>query len=150
MVSLVVKPLYSKRMTGRFDMLESLAWALRENRQKLRNSDIVIVSTKFLSNAQGRIVKMGDIRPSRQGQELSKKFQIAPELAEAIIRESDEILGGIAGFVMTTSDNIMAPNAGIDRSNAGQGTLVLYPTDPYESAEELRRRIFLRYQVHVG
>lgn len=149
-VSLVVKPLCTKKRTGRFDIFESLVRALQENRQKLRDGDILVVSTKFLSNAQGRILRVRNIRTSGRGYDLSKKFQIGPKLAEVILRESDDILGGIAGFVMTSADNIMAPNAGIDRSNAGKGALVLYPADPYVSAEQLRRKIFLRFQVHAG
>ena len=44
-----------------------------------------------------------------------------PKIAEVILRESDVIFGGISGFVITSSDNIMAPNAGIDKSNAKKG-----------------------------
>jgi len=40
-----------------------------------------------------------------------------------IIRESDKIFGGIGGFVITSADNIMAPNAGIDKSNAKRSTV---------------------------
>ena len=45
---------------------------------------------------------------------LSREFSINKKLSEAIIRESDMIFGGVSGFVITSADNIMAPNAGID------------------------------------
>jgi F420-0:gamma-glutamyl ligase len=67
-----------------------------------------------------------------------------------MIRESDFIFGGITGFVITSSDNIMAPNAGIDKSNAKNGMLILYPNEPYRTAEELRRKIFLKSSIHTG
>ena len=73
-----------------------------------------------------------------------------PQFAEVIIRESDKIFGGISGFVISSSDNILAPNAGIDKSNAKKGKVILYPNDPYLVAEQLRRKIFLKYLVHVG
>ncbi len=73
-----------------------------------------------------------------------------PKIAEVIIRESDVIFGGISGFVITSSDNIMAPNAGIDKSNAKKGKVILYPEDPYLVAEQIRRKIFLKHLVHVG
>ncbi|HXV38624.1 MAG TPA: coenzyme F420-0:L-glutamate ligase, partial [Nitrosopumilaceae archaeon] len=57
---------------------------------------------------------------------------------------------GVPGFVITSSDNILAPNAGIDKSNAPKGKLILYPTDVYQIAEQLRRKFFLRFHVHVG
>jgi F420-0:gamma-glutamyl ligase len=73
-----------------------------------------------------------------------------PEFAEVIIRESDKIFGGISGFVISSSDNILAPNAGIDKSNTKKGKVILYPNDPYLVAEQLRRKILLKYLVHVG
>jgi len=72
------------------------------------------------------------------------------KIAEIILRESDTIFGGIPGFVITSSDNIMAPNAGIDKSNTQSGTVVLYPNEPYLVAEHLRRKFMLRHNAHVG
>ena len=66
-----------------------------------------------------------------------------------IIRESDIIFGGVSGFVITSSDNIMAPNAGIDKSNS-QGKLILYPDEPYLIAEQIKRKFFLDYGIHIG
>ena len=43
----------------------------------------------------------------------------------------------------------MAPNAGIDKSNS-QGKLILYPNDPYQVAEQIKRKFFLDYNLHVG
>ncbi|MBT8243568.1 MAG: coenzyme F420-0:L-glutamate ligase, partial [Nitrosopumilus sp.] len=62
----------------------------------------------------------------------------------------DKIFGGIGGFVITSSDNILAPNAGIDKSNARKGRAILYPSNPYQTAEEIRRKIFLKFFIHVG
>jgi F420-0:gamma-glutamyl ligase len=44
----------------------------------------------------------------------------------------------------------MAPNAGIDKSNAKKGKAILYPTNPYLIAEQIRRKIFLKSLIHVG
>lgn len=88
--------------------------------------------------------------PSPEAERVASRFQIKPKIAEVILRESDAIFGGIPGFVITSSDYIMAPNAGIDKSNAKKGSVILYPTDPYVVAEQLRRKFLLIYQVHVG
>ena len=61
---------------------------------------------------------------------------------EIVLRESDKILGGVAGFVMSTTNGILAPNAGIDRSNSKETKIVLYPNEPYKFAEELKRKIY--------
>ncbi len=89
------------------------------------------------------------IKPSKKANELTKKFSINKELSEVIIRESDFVFGGVTGFVITSSDNIMAPNAGIDKSNS-QDELILYPYEPYLVAEQIKRKFFLDYSIHVG
>lgn len=149
-MSVTVKPLLSQRKMEMFDMFESLVEALKKNNESLESGDVIVISTKFMSNAQGRLIDVKNIKVSENAGKISKKFQIRPDVAEIILRESDEILGGVAGFVITTTDSIMAPNAGIDRSNAKKGKLILYPEDPYLAAEQIRRKIFLTFKIHVG
>ena len=149
-MSLEVFPLLAERKQERFDLFEELLETLRKNNVTLQNGDVLAISTKYVSNAQGRLVDLNAIRPSSDGQKVSKTFQLKPEFAEIIIRESDKIFGGISGFVITSSDNIMAPNAGIDKSNATKGKVILYPKDPYLVAEQVRRKIFLKFLFHVG
>jgi len=105
-------------MEGKFDVFEVLLETLGKNNTKLQDGDVLVISTKYISNSQGRIIELQKIITSDEGVKISKKFQLKPEIAEIIIRESDKIFGGIGGFVITASDNIMAPNAGIDKSNA--------------------------------
>jgi len=149
-MQLTVLPLLADRMEGKFDVFEVLLETLEKNNTKLQEGDVLVISTKYISNSQGRIIELQKIRTSDEGSEISKKFQLKPEIAEIIIRESDKIFGGIGGFVITSSDNIMAPNAGIDKSNAKKGRVILYPTNPYLIAEQIRRKIFLKLLIHVG
>ena len=139
-MQLTVLPLLAERMENKFDIFEELENTLEKNEVKLQEGDIIVISTKYISNSQGRIIDLEKIKASEYG------FKIA----EIIIRESDKIFGGIGGFVITSADNIMAPNAGIDKSNAKRGKAILYPTDPYLSAEQIRRKIFLKSLIHVG
>lgn len=147
---LTVRPLTCQRMEGEFDVFESMMETLQENCERLESGDVVVISTKFVSNAQGRLVDTRSVKASGRGDKLSKKFQIKPEIAEIILRESDEIFGGVAGFVITSADNIMAPNAGIDKSNVKKGMVILYPKAPYIAAEQVRRKVFLKLQIHIG
>ena len=148
-MQLTVLPLLADRMEGRFDLFGELQRALECNGTALEDGDVLVASTKYVSNSQGRIISLEDVRASKRGREAAKRYRLRPEIAEVVIRESEKILGGIGGFVITSSDSIIAPNAGIDRSNAGD-RIILYPTDPYGTAEQLRRRIFLEMSAHVG
>ena len=147
---LTVLPIKAKREEGKFDLFKTIFDAIAKNKIRLENSDILVISSKYVSNSQGRIIELNKVNPSEEGISLSKKFRINPKMSEVIIRESDFVFGGISGFVITSADNIMAPNAGIDKSNAKKDKIILYPNDPYLVAEQLRRKIFLELLIHVG
>jgi len=148
-VSLEVFPVKATRKQGKFDLYNEIKKLVEENGVPIRHGDVLVISSKYVSNSQGRILDHDSIKPSQKASELSKKFAINDKLSEVIIRESDIIFGGVSGFVITSSDNIMAPNAGIDKSNS-QGKLILYPYDPYLVAEQIKRKFFLDYGIHVG
>ena len=149
-MSLTVLPLHSERKIGMFNVFEALLETLDKNQTKLQEKDVLIISTKYISNSQGRIVNTRQIKVSKKGHEISKEFQMKPEIAEIILRETDKIFGGIAGFVITSSENIMAPNGGIDKSNAKKDQVILYPKNPFLTAEQIRRNVFLKFLIHVG
>lgn len=149
-MALTVLPLFSERKRDQFDIFEALTETLDKNHERLEDGDVIIISTKYISNSQGRIIDLKNVKTSKEGMHVSKKFQIKVEIAEIILRESDKIFGGISGFVITSADNIMAPNAGIDKSNVKKGKIVLYPKDPYLIAEQIKRKIFLKFLMHVG
>jgi len=149
-MQLTVFPLLAERMEKKFDIFQELENTLQKNEIILEDGDIIVISTKYVSNSQGRIVDLEKIRVSEYGEKIANEFNLKPGMAEVIIRESDKIFGGIGGFVITSADNIMAPNAGIDKSNAKKGKAILYPKDPYLIAEQIRRKIFLKLLIHVG
>ena len=149
-MQLTVFPLLAERMNKEFDIFQELESTLEKNEIKLEDGDVIVISTKYVSNSQGRIVDLEKIIVSEYGEKIANEFNLKPGMAEVIIRESDKIFGGIGGFVITSADNIMAPNAGIDKSNAKKGKAILYPKDPYLIAEQIKRKIFLKSLIHVG
>ncbi|MCH8975155.1 MAG: coenzyme F420-0:L-glutamate ligase [Thaumarchaeota archaeon] len=149
-MALTVFPVKAERKNEKFDIFETVEDTLRKNKQQLQDGDVLVISSKYVSNSQGRLVNIENVKSSEQGKLVSKKFQIKPKIAEVIVRESDVIFGGVSGFVLTSSDDILAPNAGIDKSNVKKGKVILYPEDPFLIAEQIKRKIFLKYLIHVG
>jgi coenzyme F420-0:L-glutamate ligase len=149
-MSISVQTIKSDFKVHDFDLFDTLVNLLQKSRIKLENGDIVIISSKYVANSQGRLVEYEKIIPSKESRILATKFHLSPEIAEIILRESDIIFGGVPGFVITSSDNILAPNAGIDKSNAPNGKIILYPVETYQIAEQLRRKFFLMFSVHIG
>lgn len=149
-MTLTVIPLKSTLKKEKFDLFQSLVTDLGNANTTPQNGDVIVISSKYVANSQGRVLEASKVIASQDAEEIGKKFQMKSNMAEIILRESDTIFGGIPGFVITSSDNIMAPNAGIDKSNTKGGTIVLYPNEPYREAEHLRRKFLLRYNTHVG
>jgi coenzyme F420-0:L-glutamate ligase len=149
-MALTVLPVKSTLKKEQFDLFESIITDLENAGIVPLNGDVLVISSKYVANSQGRILEYNKVVPSPDAEKIGKRFHMRSNMAEVILRESDTIFGGISGFVITSSDNIMAPNAGIDKSNTQSGTIVLYPNEPYLGAEHLRRKFLLKYNVHVG
>jgi coenzyme F420-0:L-glutamate ligase len=147
---LTVLPIKSTLKKEQFDLFESIVDDLKNAKIMPQNGDVLVISSKYVANSQGRILEYEKVIPSLDAEKIGKKFHMKSKMAEIILRESDKIFGGIPGFVITSSDNIIAPNAGIDKSNTQSGTVVLYPNDPYLVSEYLRRKFLLKYSIHVG
>ena len=146
---LEVFPVKARRKQGKFDLYAEIKKLFKQNNTSINEQDVIVISSKYVSNSQGRILNYDSIKPSERANELSRKFSMSDELSEVIIRESDQLFGGVSGFVITSANNIMAPNAGIDKSNS-QNKLILYPHKPYLIAEQIKRKFFLDYHIHVG
>ena len=147
---LSVIPIKVKRQYGNFVLFDEIVKALSKNHTLLENGDVLVISSKYVSNSQGRIIETDNITISENSIQISQKYKIKPQFAEVIFRESDKIFGGVSGFVITSSNNILAPNAGIDKSNSNGTKLILYPENPYQIAEILKRKIFFKYKKLIG
>ena len=140
----------ARRQDGAFDLHGEVLASLAAAGLGPADGDIVVVSSKYVSYSQGRLVDMEGVAASEEAAALAAEYSMSPALAELVLRESDRIIGGMPGFVMAeTSGGLIAPNAGIDRSNGG-GTAVLYPEDPRGQAESLRRSLLVRLGARAG
>ena len=106
-------------------------------------NDILVVTQKVVSKAEGRVVRLEDIQPSRIAIQLSEDSHRDPRHAEVILRESKRIVRMDGGNIISeTHHGFNCANAGVDASNVpGDGTVALLPIDPDASAERIRRKI---------
>lgn len=109
--------------------------------------DIVAVAHKVVSKVEGRVRRLGDVEPSERARELAAPGGAAagkdPRHVQAILDESAAIVrSGHGVLVCETRHGLICANAGVDRSNTGDGDeLVLLPADPDGSARALRAGI---------
>jgi coenzyme F420-0:L-glutamate ligase len=146
MTSVTLIPVKIAKKFGSFDLARVIERALSDSNLKLENGDIVVVSSKFAAMAEKRYVDLARVRPTQKALTLSRKYKLDPAFAQLVVNESEEILGGIQGFALTISKGILAPNAGIDRSNIPAGYAILYPKNPEKTALILRRRLLANFR----
>jgi coenzyme F420-0:L-glutamate ligase len=123
------------------DMVKALKKGMERANLVLKDGDIIVISESALATTEGRVINLEEVSPSALAFDLAARYSKDPREMELILKESDEIVGGIPGVVLTLKDGFLYPNAGIDHSNAPPGYVVLFPADPHRSASEIRRRI---------
>jgi len=125
------------------DLASLIVAAARAQGTPLQQGDVLVVTQKVVSKAEGRLVALADVTPSPQAQELAARLDKDPRLVELVLRESRRIVRAERGVLITeTRHGFVCANAGVDASNvAGEGYVSLLPEDPDASAEGIRRRI---------
>lgn len=117
---------------------------------KLRDGDVLVISSKFVAMSEGRVVRLATVHPGARARELAAEHHMDPRLCELVLRESDEVMGGIPSFLLASKDGLLTPNAGIDKSNIRHGMVVLYPRRPEVSARRIREALKFSRGVSVG
>jgi coenzyme F420-0:L-glutamate ligase len=100
--------------------------------------------------SEGSILNLNKIKVSKKARSLASRYHISEKIAELTLRECDYVYKGIPGFLLAVKNGMMAPNAGIDKSNAPPGFVILYPADPFNSAERLRRKFLVNLGIKIG
>lgn len=143
-------PVRVEQKSGPFNLFDTIKNALRQNGVELREGDVIVVSSKFISMSQGRLVKLDGIVYGERAKKLARRYSIPPQLVELIMREAERVIGGVPRFMLTYKHSALTPNAGIDGSNVQDGFVVLPPEDPYEVAEVLRLKFLVDFGTRVG
>jgi len=114
--------------------------AAERQRTPLIERDIIVVTHKIVSKAEGQTVNLDAISPSKQAKEIAAKTGKDPALVEAVLNETKEIVRIGSNSIITENKNgTICANAGIDKSNvAGKRNVVLLPRDSDKSAREIR------------
>jgi coenzyme F420-0:L-glutamate ligase/coenzyme F420-1:gamma-L-glutamate ligase len=111
-------------------------------RARFEDGDVVVVSQKAVSKAEGRVVRLTDVTPSARARRLAAEHDKDPALVELVLAESREILRAEHGvLICETYHGLVCANAGVDTSNVAEGRAALLPRDPDASARRVRAEI---------
>ncbi len=118
--------------------------ALKRGGQTLQPGDILVVAQKFVSKAEGRLVRLADVTPSEFALRIAAGMGGRDaRVVEVVLRESKRIVRMDHGVLIAeTTHGFVCANAGVDLSNVDGGASVsLLPVDPDESARRLAEEI---------
>lgn len=104
------------------------------------DGDVVVVTSKIVSKAEGRTVELADVEPSQFAREWSAKWGKDAAVTELVLREAKRIVRQFGPVLITeTQHGFVCANSGVDQSSSGaQGRSVLLPLDPDASARSIR------------
>jgi coenzyme F420-0:L-glutamate ligase/coenzyme F420-1:gamma-L-glutamate ligase len=120
----------------------------------LQDGDILVVSSKIVSKAEGRFVDLNTVSPSEKAQQIAgitlkdaRIIELALHYTDRVSRTAPHV------FIVRHKLGFTSANAGIDQSNVGfvsQNIVLLLPENPDKSARELRSRLEADHGVQIG
>ena len=121
------------------DLAAAILAALHQQALGLRDGDILVVTQKVVSKAEGRVVALDSVEPSPLAREWAERWDKDARVVELVLRQSRRIVRMERGVIISeTHHGLVCANAGVDCSNVGQQRATLLPADPDASAERLR------------
>ncbi len=118
----------------------------------LEGGDVVVVTHKVISKAEGRLVDLVSIEPSALAKSFADRYDKDPRLIEVVLRESRRIVRMDRGIIISeTHHGFVCANAGVDVSNVpGDEMVCLLPAEPDASARRLRQSLMFRLGVELA
>lgn len=117
---------------------ELIARAALEQNLRLEDGDVVVVAQSIVSKAEGRVVDLRAVRPSRRARKLAEQLDKDPREVEVILQQSKEIVRLKHVLIARTEHGFVCANAGVDHSNVEPEHVTLLPKDPDASARQIR------------
>jgi coenzyme F420-0:L-glutamate ligase len=127
-----------------------LSKALSVARLKLRNSDIIAVTSKVVSLSERNVVSLASVKPSARAKKLGEKLGMVHEFVQIVLNEADAVYGGVSGAILTIKNGDAIANSGVDRKNAPSDHVVPWPVNPQHSANRIRRALKRKLRKNIG
>jgi coenzyme F420-0:L-glutamate ligase/coenzyme F420-1:gamma-L-glutamate ligase len=104
------------------------------------DGDVVVVTSKIVSKAEGAVVELADVTPSPFAAEWAARWDKDPRVVEVVLSEAARIVRQSGPVLITeTHHGFICANSGVDQSSSGaEGRVVVLPKDPDASARRLR------------
>ena len=133
------------------NLAETILRAAKTSKLRLRTGDVLVITHKIVSKAEGRILDLEKVTPSSFAKKVGRHIGKDPRHVEVILSESRRLVKMVKGLILAeTTQGFVCANAAVDQSNVEVGKIVLLPKRPDESAREMRAEIKRKQSVDVA
>mgnify|MGYP003571074817 CR=1 FL=1 len=137
------------------DLAAIILQAMSSCGHEFENNDIIAIAQKIVSKAQGRIVNLAEVTPSKEAVRLAREINKDPRQIELVLTESKSVIACKPGVIIVEHHTgVILANAGIDHSNVSadsEGEYVsLLPEDSNRSAGDIKQAIESRCGKKIG
>jgi coenzyme F420-0:L-glutamate ligase/coenzyme F420-1:gamma-L-glutamate ligase len=131
------------------DLVAILASALETSGLEPAAGDVLVVTQKIVSKAEGRLVELATVEPSAFARDYAERTGKDARHVEVVLRESRRVVRMDRGILICeTHHGFICANAGVDASNIpGSAVVCLLPVEPDASARHIRAGIQRRFGV---
>ncbi len=120
---------------------EIIAKKILEELPDINSQDIIVIAHTILSRAKGYVADLKKIEPTPLALAIAKSYDKDPRHVQVVLDQA-KLIKLQRGIMITENYySHVAANAGVDRSNAEPGTVILLPRDPDELAEQVGKKI---------
>jgi len=125
------------------DLAKLICKAAEKQGTPIQDDDIIVVTHVIVSRAEGNIVDLKTVTPSKFAKTIGQHTGKPPELVELVLTEAKSIVRmGNRNLITETRYGLICANSGSDKSNVpGENIVALLPRDPDLSARKIRMRI---------
>lgn len=116
--------------------------ALISSSTALADGDVVVITSKVVSKAEGAVVELDTVEPSALAASFAKRWGKDARVVEIVLQQAARIVRMSGPVLITeTHHGLVCANSGVDQSSSGApGRVVILPVDPDESARRFRQR----------
>ena len=127
-------------ITNGSDLASLITSAAAESGDPLASGDVLVVTSKIVSKAEGQTVELDTIEVSPFARQYAERWEKDPAIVELVLSESKRVVRQVGPILITeTRHGFICANAGVDQSSSGgHGIAVMLPVDPDASAARIR------------
>lgn len=105
---------------------------------RLEDGDVIVVAQTIISKAEGNVVDLRGVKPSKKAEQIAARLDKNPREVEVILQQSSEIVRLGHVIISRTKHGFVCANAGVDHTNVDPEHVTILPDDPDASAAGIR------------